>query len=127
MISLASGTKVFLPCSPIDLRAGFNGLAANVQQMIGQDSFGAVCTFSAANAAATLNGGVALLATCRKGIRHVATVWCGWSSVHAIRFSPQVCAHAERMVQITKADTSLADRRSLDCVRSGGSRMVDVW
>jgi transposase len=40
MISLAPGTKVFLACSPIDLRAGFNGLAAKVQQMIGQDPFG---------------------------------------------------------------------------------------
>lgn len=39
MISLAPGTKVFLACSPIDLRAGFNGLAAKVQQMIGQDPF----------------------------------------------------------------------------------------
>ena len=40
MISLAPRTKVFLACSPIDLRAGFNGLAAKVQQMIGQDPFG---------------------------------------------------------------------------------------
>ena len=39
MISLAPGTKVFLACSPIDLRAGFNGLAAKVQQMIGRDPF----------------------------------------------------------------------------------------
>jgi len=34
MISLAPGTKVFLACRPIDLRCGFNGLAAKVQQMI---------------------------------------------------------------------------------------------
>ena len=39
MIILAPGTKVFLACTPIDLRAGFNGLAAKVQQMIGQDPF----------------------------------------------------------------------------------------
>ncbi len=39
MISLAPGTKVFLACSPIDLRAGFNGLAAKVQQMIGASPF----------------------------------------------------------------------------------------
>ena len=39
MISLAPGTKVFLACSPIDLRAGFNGLVAKVQQMIGQNPF----------------------------------------------------------------------------------------
>ena len=39
MISLAPGTKVFLACQPIDLRAGFNGLAAKVQQVIGQSPF----------------------------------------------------------------------------------------
>ena len=39
MISLAPGTKVFLACQPIDLRAGFNGLAAKVQQVIGQSHF----------------------------------------------------------------------------------------
>ena len=30
MISLAPGTKVFLACQPVDLRAGFDGLAAKV-------------------------------------------------------------------------------------------------
>jgi len=40
MISLAPGTKVFLACRPIDLRCGFNGLAAKVQQVIGADPFG---------------------------------------------------------------------------------------
>ena len=45
MISLAPGTKVFLACRPIDLRAGFNGLAAKVQQVIGQDPLAAVCIF----------------------------------------------------------------------------------
>ena len=39
MISLAPGTKVFLACRPIDLRCGFNGLAAKVQQVIGADPF----------------------------------------------------------------------------------------
>src|SRR3954447_25293499 len=39
MISLAPGTKVFLACRPIDLRSGFNGLAAKAQQVIGQDPF----------------------------------------------------------------------------------------
>jgi len=32
MISLAPGTKVFLACRPIDMRSGFNGLAAKAQQ-----------------------------------------------------------------------------------------------
>jgi transposase len=41
MISLASGTKVFLARRPIDLRAGFNGRAAKVKQMIGADPFDA--------------------------------------------------------------------------------------
>jgi len=39
MISLAPGTKVFLACQPIDLRAGFDGLASRVQQIIGADPF----------------------------------------------------------------------------------------
>ena len=39
MIGLAPGTKVFLACRPVDLRNGFDGLAAKVQQMIGADPF----------------------------------------------------------------------------------------
>ena len=35
MIGLPPGTKVFLACQPIDLRAGFDGLAAKVRQIIG--------------------------------------------------------------------------------------------
>ena len=33
MIGLPPGTKVFLACQPIDLRAGFDGLAAKVRQI----------------------------------------------------------------------------------------------
>jgi transposase len=40
MIGLPPGTKVFLAGQPIDLRAGFDGLAAKVQQIIGADPFG---------------------------------------------------------------------------------------
>ena len=39
MIGLAPGTKVFLACHPIDLRNGFDGLAAKTQQVIGADPF----------------------------------------------------------------------------------------
>ena len=39
MISLAPGTKVFLACRPVDLRSGFDGLAAKAQQIIGADPF----------------------------------------------------------------------------------------
>ena len=39
MISLAAGTKVFLACHPVDLRNGFDGLAAKAQQVIGADPF----------------------------------------------------------------------------------------
>ena len=39
MIALPPGTKVFLACQPIDLRAGFDGLAAKTQQIIGADPF----------------------------------------------------------------------------------------
>jgi transposase len=39
VISLAPGTKVFLACRPVDLRNGFDGLAAKAAQMIGADPF----------------------------------------------------------------------------------------
>jgi len=39
VISLAPGTKVFLTCRPVDLRNGFDGLAAKAKQMIGADPF----------------------------------------------------------------------------------------
>lgn len=39
MIGLPPGTKVFLACRSIDLHAGFDGLAAKVQQIIGADPF----------------------------------------------------------------------------------------
>ena len=39
MISLAPGTKVYLACRPVDLRNGFDGLAAKAQQIIGADPF----------------------------------------------------------------------------------------
>jgi len=39
VISLAPGTRVFLACRPVDLRNGFDGLAAKAKQMIGADPF----------------------------------------------------------------------------------------
>lgn len=39
MISLAAGTKVFVACQPVDLRNGFDGLAAKAKQMIGADPY----------------------------------------------------------------------------------------
>jgi transposase len=39
VISLAPGTKVYLACRPVDLRNGFDGLAAKAQQIIGADPF----------------------------------------------------------------------------------------
>jgi transposase len=39
VISLAPGTKVYLACRPVDLRNGFDGLAAKAQQIIGLDPF----------------------------------------------------------------------------------------
>ena len=37
--SLATGTKVFLACRPVDLRNGFDGLAAKAQQVISTNPF----------------------------------------------------------------------------------------
>ena len=39
MISLASGTKVFLACQSFDLGNWFDGLAAKARQLIGADPF----------------------------------------------------------------------------------------
>jgi transposase len=39
VISLPPGTKVFLACKPIDLRNGFDGLAAKAKEIIGADPF----------------------------------------------------------------------------------------
>lgn len=36
---IASGTKVYLSCSPIDMRKGVNGLAAQVAQVVGHDPY----------------------------------------------------------------------------------------
>lgn len=39
MIGIATGTKVFLSCLPIDMRKGMDGLAAQVKTVIGMDPF----------------------------------------------------------------------------------------
>jgi transposase len=39
MIQLASGTRVFLACRPIDMRKGFDGLAAQVASVLRADPF----------------------------------------------------------------------------------------
>jgi transposase len=39
VITVAPGTKVFLACRPVDLRNGFDGLAAKAQQIIGAAPF----------------------------------------------------------------------------------------
>ena len=37
MIQLAPGTKVYLACRPVSMRYGFDGLAAQVSQVLGAD------------------------------------------------------------------------------------------
>jgi len=39
MISVASGTKVYLACRPVSMRYGFDGLAAQVAQVLDADPF----------------------------------------------------------------------------------------
>jgi transposase len=39
MISLASGTKVWLACQPVDMRRGFDGLASTAQQILQADPY----------------------------------------------------------------------------------------
>ena len=39
MIQIAPGTKVYLACQPVSMRCGFDGLAAQVVQMLQADPF----------------------------------------------------------------------------------------
>lgn len=39
MMSFAPGTRVYLACQPVDMRKGFNGLAAQVSITIGMDPY----------------------------------------------------------------------------------------
>ncbi len=39
MISVAPGTKVYLACRPVSMPHGFDGLAAQVAQVLGADPF----------------------------------------------------------------------------------------
>jgi hypothetical protein len=55
---------VFLACSPIDLRAGFNGLAAKVQQMIGENPFDGSLYIFVANAVITSRRFTGMAAVC---------------------------------------------------------------
>ena len=40
MIQVAPGTKVYLACRPVSMRYGFDGLAAQVAQVLRADPFG---------------------------------------------------------------------------------------
>ena len=39
MIQVATGTKVYLACRPVSMRYGFDGLAAQVKQVLAADPF----------------------------------------------------------------------------------------
>jgi len=39
VIQVAPGTKVYLACRPVSMRYGFDGLAAQVAQVLGADPF----------------------------------------------------------------------------------------
>lgn len=39
MISLPSGTKIYLACKPVDMRKGFDGLTAMAKQIFDQDPY----------------------------------------------------------------------------------------
>ncbi|WP_158744559.1 IS66 family insertion sequence element accessory protein TnpB [Acidisphaera sp. L21] len=39
MIQVAAGTKVYLACRPVSMRYGFDGLAAQVEQVLTADPF----------------------------------------------------------------------------------------
>ncbi|MGK9171496.1 IS66 family insertion sequence element accessory protein TnpB [Inquilinus limosus] len=39
MLNIAPGTRVYLACSPVDMRNGFDGLAAKVREIADADPF----------------------------------------------------------------------------------------
>ena len=51
MIQVAAGTRVYLACSPVDLRKGFDGLTAKVPESLGPIPSPAICSRSAASGA----------------------------------------------------------------------------
>ena len=48
MIQVAPGTKVHLACRPVSMRYGFDGLAAQVVQVLAADPYWGICSCSAA-------------------------------------------------------------------------------
>jgi transposase len=46
MIQFAPGTKVYLACRPVSMRYGFDGLAAQVSQVLKPIRFAATCSCS---------------------------------------------------------------------------------
>ena len=40
MLTLSMGARIYLALAPVDMRKGFDGLAAQVQQVLRQDPFG---------------------------------------------------------------------------------------
>ena len=78
MISLAPGTRVYLACRPVDLRNGFDGLAAKAQQAIGADPFdGHLFIFRGCNGC--MQAQIARIGTLTSGIlpsySPLSTVW----------------------------------------------------
>ena len=53
MLQLAPGVKVYLACKPVDMRRGFDGLAADVAQVLPPIPIRARRSSSAASAATT--------------------------------------------------------------------------
>jgi transposase len=48
MLTLASGSRIYLALAPVDMRKGFDGLAAQVQQALRRDPFAGQLFLSAA-------------------------------------------------------------------------------
>ena len=50
-IALPAGSKIYLSLQPVDMRKGFDGLAAQVQPILARDPFSVICFCSMAAAA----------------------------------------------------------------------------
>jgi transposase len=53
MLQFAPGVKVYLACKPVDMRRGFDGLAADVAQALRADPYSGRRSCFAASAATT--------------------------------------------------------------------------
>ena len=61
MLTPRGGSRIYLALRPVDLRKGFDGLAAQVQQVLQEDPFGGLASLSNDGPPVLVNVGPPLL------------------------------------------------------------------